>query len=87
MIALKRLSHHSSLVGVVLIVAACTGGGGNLGSVPPVPTASASVDPGPDLTPEPSATPSAIADLGHRRPNRRPGRHRHPVRRSRRPRR
>ena len=63
MITLSRRS-AVLLVGVALILVACTGGGGNLGSVPPVPTPSASLDPGPDLTPEPSATPSAAPTSG-----------------------
>ena len=54
MITAKRLP-IAFLTAAMLIVAACGGGGGNLGSVPPAsPSPSASTDPGPDLTPEPS---------------------------------
>ena len=63
MITIKRLP-IAFLVGAALIAAACSGGTGNLGTVPPVPTASASVDPGPDLTPEPSGTSVRGSELG-----------------------
>ena len=57
MIVINRLP-IAFVVGAVLVAAACSSGTGNLGTVPPVPTPSASVDPGPDMTPQPSGAPS-----------------------------